>query len=123
VHTEAKTFGIQVVAASGSTARRRSGAVGGLPTDVFAACTSNANIAAGVTTRPLPGTALSERVRTDEEQITADHLVNEIARKVHAHPTLGEGVQEAIHGLAGHMINLSPARVGTRAGVRPVRIL
>jgi len=32
--------------------------------------------------------------------------VNEIARNVHAHPTLGEAVKEAIHGLAGHMINL-----------------
>jgi hypothetical protein len=28
--------------------------------------------------------------------------VHEIARNVHAHPTLGEEVQEAIHGLAGH---------------------
>ena len=49
--------------------------------------------------------------------------MNEIARKVRAHPTLGEGVQEAIQGLAGHMINLSPAGVGTPAGLRPVRIL
>lgn len=32
--------------------------------------------------------------------------VNEIARNVHAHPALGEAVKEAIHGLAGHMINL-----------------
>jgi dihydrolipoamide dehydrogenase len=30
----------------------------------------------------------------------------EVARNVHAHPTLGEGIQEAIHGLAGHMINM-----------------
>ncbi|TCK24255.1 dihydrolipoyl dehydrogenase [Pseudonocardia endophytica] len=30
----------------------------------------------------------------------------ELARNVHAHPTLSEGLQEAIHGLAGHMINL-----------------
>jgi dihydrolipoamide dehydrogenase len=29
----------------------------------------------------------------------------DLARNVHAHPTLGEAVQEAIHGLAGHMIN------------------
>ena len=35
-----------------------------------------------------------------------DLTVNELARNVHAHPTLGEAVQEAIHGLAGHMINL-----------------
>lgn len=25
---------------------------------------------------------------------------------MHAHPTLGETVEEAVHGLAGHMINL-----------------
>jgi len=30
----------------------------------------------------------------------------EAARNVHTHPTLSEAVQEAIHGLAGHMINL-----------------
>jgi dihydrolipoamide dehydrogenase len=35
-----------------------------------------------------------------------DLTVHELARNVHAHPTLGEAVQEAIHGLAGHMINL-----------------
>ncbi|MET9022965.1 dihydrolipoyl dehydrogenase [Actinopolymorpha sp. NPDC004070] len=35
-----------------------------------------------------------------------DLTVNEIARNVHAHPTLGEAVKEAIHGLAGHMINM-----------------
>ncbi|WP_026211864.1 dihydrolipoyl dehydrogenase [Longispora albida] len=34
-----------------------------------------------------------------------DLTVTEIARNVHAHPTLGEAVKEAIHGLAGHMIN------------------
>jgi dihydrolipoamide dehydrogenase len=34
-----------------------------------------------------------------------DLTVNELARNVHAHPTLGEAVKEAIHGLAGHMIN------------------
>jgi dihydrolipoamide dehydrogenase len=32
--------------------------------------------------------------------------VSEMARNVHAHPTLGEAVKEAIHGLAGHMINM-----------------
>ncbi|HEY3009285.1 MAG TPA: dihydrolipoyl dehydrogenase [Micromonosporaceae bacterium] len=35
-----------------------------------------------------------------------DLTVYEVARNVHAHPTLGEAVKEAIHGLAGHMINL-----------------
>ncbi|MCO5571863.1 hypothetical protein L7F22_025611 [Adiantum nelumboides] len=34
-----------------------------------------------------------------------DLTVYEMARNVHAHPTLSEGLQEAIHGLAGHMIN------------------
>jgi dihydrolipoamide dehydrogenase len=32
--------------------------------------------------------------------------VSEMARNVHAHPTLGEAVKEAVHGLAGHMINM-----------------
>jgi len=35
-----------------------------------------------------------------------DLTVHEVARNVHAHPTLGEAVKEAIHGLAGHMINM-----------------
>jgi dihydrolipoamide dehydrogenase len=35
-----------------------------------------------------------------------DLTVHEVARNIHAHPTLGEAVKEAIHGLAGHMINL-----------------
>jgi dihydrolipoamide dehydrogenase len=34
-----------------------------------------------------------------------DLTVHEAARNVHAHPTLGEAVKEALHGLAGHMIN------------------
>ncbi|NWJ70404.1 dihydrolipoyl dehydrogenase [Pseudonocardia sp. ICBG1122] len=34
-----------------------------------------------------------------------DLTVHEMARNVHAHPTLSECLQEAIHGLAGHMIN------------------
>jgi dihydrolipoamide dehydrogenase len=35
-----------------------------------------------------------------------DLTVHEMARNIHAHPTLSEAVKEAIHGLAGHMINL-----------------
>src|SRR3954447_609149 len=35
-----------------------------------------------------------------------DLTATELARNVHAHPTLSEGLQEAIHGLTGHMINL-----------------
>ncbi|MGA9872774.1 MAG: dihydrolipoyl dehydrogenase [Rhodococcus sp. (in: high G+C Gram-positive bacteria)] len=34
-----------------------------------------------------------------------DLTVHELARNVHTHPTLSEALQEAIHGLAGHMIN------------------
>ncbi|MEU4096834.1 dihydrolipoyl dehydrogenase [Streptomyces sp. NPDC026673] len=34
-----------------------------------------------------------------------DLTAAELARNVHGHPTLSEAVQEAIHGLAGHMIN------------------
>ncbi|PRH77632.1 dihydrolipoyl dehydrogenase [Streptomyces solincola] len=34
-----------------------------------------------------------------------DLTVHEVARNIHAHPTLGEAVKEAVHGLAGHMIN------------------
>ena len=35
-----------------------------------------------------------------------DLTVNELTRNVHTHPTLSEALQEAFHGLAGHMINL-----------------
>jgi dihydrolipoamide dehydrogenase len=31
---------------------------------------------------------------------------NEIARNVHAHPTLSEAIGEVAHGLEGHMIHL-----------------
>ncbi|MEU5693610.1 dihydrolipoyl dehydrogenase [Actinosynnema sp. NPDC020468] len=34
-----------------------------------------------------------------------DLTVHEVARNVHTHPTLSEAVKEAVHGLAGHMIN------------------
>ncbi|MFC5994724.1 dihydrolipoyl dehydrogenase [Pseudonocardia hispaniensis] len=34
-----------------------------------------------------------------------DLTATELARNVHAHPTLSEALQEAIHGLTGHMIN------------------
>ena len=34
-----------------------------------------------------------------------DLTTTELARNVHAHPTLSEAVKEALHGLAGHMIN------------------
>ncbi|MBA0127475.1 dihydrolipoyl dehydrogenase [Haloechinothrix sp. YIM 98757] len=35
-----------------------------------------------------------------------DLTVHEVARNVHAHPSLSESVKEAVHGLAGHMINM-----------------
>ncbi|MDR0482192.1 MAG: dihydrolipoyl dehydrogenase [Cellulomonadaceae bacterium] len=34
-----------------------------------------------------------------------DLTAEEIARNVHTHPTLSEAIQEAIHGIVGHMIN------------------
>jgi dihydrolipoyl dehydrogenase len=34
-----------------------------------------------------------------------DLTVDELTRNVHTHPTLSEALQEAFHGLAGHMIN------------------
>ena len=37
---------------------------------------------------------------------SAELTSTEIARNVHAHPTLGEALKEAAHGLEGHMINL-----------------
>ncbi|WP_193612098.1 dihydrolipoyl dehydrogenase [Nocardioides lijunqiniae] len=36
---------------------------------------------------------------------TWDLTADELARNIFAHPTLGESVKEAIHGIAGHMIN------------------
>ena len=30
----------------------------------------------------------------------------DIGRNVHTHPTLSEAMKEAVHGIAGHMINL-----------------
>lgn len=35
----------------------------------------------------------------------AELTAAEIARNVHAHPTLSEAIQEAAHGLEGHMLN------------------
>ncbi len=48
-------------------------------------------------TELLPVLTLAQRF-----DLTAD----EVARNVFAHPTLGESVKEAVHGIAGHMINL-----------------
>jgi dihydrolipoamide dehydrogenase len=48
-------------------------------------------------TEQLPALTLAQ-----QWDLTAD----EIARNVFAHPTLSEAVKEAIHGIAGHMINL-----------------
>jgi dihydrolipoamide dehydrogenase len=35
-----------------------------------------------------------------------DLTTTELARNVHAHPTLSEAVKEALHGLEGHMVNM-----------------
>ncbi|MCL8025233.1 dihydrolipoyl dehydrogenase [Nocardioides bruguierae] len=48
-------------------------------------------------TEQLPALTLAQKW-----DLTAD----EIARNVFAHPTLSEAVKEAVHGIAGHMINL-----------------
>jgi dihydrolipoamide dehydrogenase len=45
---------------------------------------------------------LPELTLAQKWDLTAD----EVARNIHAHPTLSEAIQEAIHGLAGHMINM-----------------
>jgi dihydrolipoamide dehydrogenase len=37
---------------------------------------------------------------------TWDLTADELSRVVFAHPTLGEAVKEALHGIAGHMVNL-----------------
>ena len=34
-----------------------------------------------------------------------DLTADEVARNVFAHPTLSEGVKEAVEGIVGHMIN------------------
>src|SRR6478672_7125785 len=48
-------------------------------------------------TEQLPALTLAQKW-----DLTAD----EVARNVFAHPTLGEALKEAVHGIAGHMINL-----------------
>ena len=48
-------------------------------------------------TEQLPALTLAQ-----QWDLTAD----EIGRNIFAHPTLSEAVKEAIHGIAGHMINL-----------------
>jgi len=82
---------------------------GGTETVTFA----NAIVAAGATIRLGPGHRLLPELTLAQQwdlgvnELGVNELgVNEIARNVHAHPTLGEAVKEAIHGLAGHMINL-----------------
>jgi len=44
---------------------------------------------------------LPELTLAQQWELTA----TEVARNIHAHPTLSEAVKEAVHGLAGHMIN------------------
>jgi dihydrolipoamide dehydrogenase len=34
-----------------------------------------------------------------------DLTAEEVARNIHAHPTLSEALLEAAHGISGHMIN------------------
>ena len=35
-----------------------------------------------------------------------DLTAEEVARNVHAHPTLSEALKDVAHGISGHMINL-----------------
>src|SRR5699024_2381660 len=35
-----------------------------------------------------------------------DLTADEVSRNVFAHPTLGEAIKEAVHGISGHMLNL-----------------
>jgi dihydrolipoamide dehydrogenase len=44
---------------------------------------------------------LTELTLAQQYDITAKDL----GRNVHIHPTMGEAVKEAVHGLTGHMIN------------------
>jgi dihydrolipoamide dehydrogenase len=44
---------------------------------------------------------LPELTLAQQWDLTAD----EVARNIHAHPTLSESIKEAVHGIAGHMIN------------------
>jgi dihydrolipoamide dehydrogenase len=50
---------------------------------------------------PQVSEMLAELTLAQKWDLTAD----EVARNVHIHPTLNEGIIEAIHGIAGHMIN------------------
>jgi dihydrolipoamide dehydrogenase len=45
---------------------------------------------------------LPELVLAQQWELTAD----EVARTVHAHPTLSEALKEVAHGISGHMINM-----------------
>ena len=47
-----------------------------------------------------------EEFVTGSKSASEPRTALEAARNVHTHPTLSEGLQESIHGLAGHMINL-----------------
>ena len=39
------------------------------------------------------------------QRAARSHTRSMVARNVFAHPTLSEAVKEAVHGIAGHMIN------------------
>jgi len=50
---------------------------------------------------PQVSELLPELTLAQKWDLTAD----EVARNIHTHPTLSEGILEAIHGITGHMIN------------------
>ena len=56
--------------------------------------------------RPLIGPDVTELLPVLTLAQQWDLTADEVARNVFAHPTLTEAVKEAVHGIAGHMINL-----------------
>ena len=51
------------------------------------------------------GTSVTELLPAVNVAQTWDLTADEVSRVVFAHPTLGEAVKEAMHGISGHMIN------------------
>lgn len=54
----------------------------------------------------MVGPSVTELLPVLNAAQTWDLTADELSRVVFAHPTLGEAVKEAVHGIAGHMINL-----------------
>jgi len=63
---------------------------------------ANRTLVGGHMVGPDVSELLPELTLAAQQRVTIDDLIH----NVHAHPTLNESLQEAFHGLAGHMINL-----------------